>query len=607
MELNNKNRFMVNPVNLDISRSKINNPYGNKLTLNAGKLVPFYLHEVIPGETLKLDYSSVIRSITPTAPVMDNAFIDFYFFWVPHRLATAGEKDWQKVCGENVSGYWAPSSETTLLSSGNTTDIKNLTSETIGSTTYKISPQSLLNYLGCPVLPSSRVGTQTGNTSGVINTLAARGYLNIYNEFFRDQNVQAPVSFAAANLGLSDSNANSCVLSVNKFHDLFTSVLPSPQKGDSVLLPLGSKAPVFADASNDLPLTYQVGPVKYKRSTTGSTTVSNQTVSSLSNIFNQVSSDVKGWDSGINRVGTSDIGYSGAVAAGDAGDTFAERVQSSGYAPSEYNTYLYPVNLWADLSNATASSVNALRNAFAIQRFLEKSARGGSRYFETLLVHFGCSNPDLVLQRPEYLSGKRVPLTMSQVAQTSSTDSTSPIGYTGAFSNTSMNDYAFTKSFGEYGYVFGLCCIRNSQSYSQGIPKTFLRNRQFDFYWPVFANLGEAAIEKRQLFFGSSGSDNTAVFGYQEAWAEYRYRVNTVSGYFNPDAGDTFLSAWTYTNKFTTYPTLNSTFMKQDRDQIDETLVIQDNPYQFYMDIFFNETDTLPMPLYSIPGLIDHH
>lgn len=607
MELNNKNRFMVNPVNLDISRSKINNPYGNKLTLNAGKLVPFYLHEVIPGETLKLDYSSVIRSITPTAPVMDNAFIDFYFFWVPHRLATAGEKDWQKVCGENVSGYWAPTSETTLVSSGNSYDIKNLSGDTIGSTTYKIAPQSLLNYLGCPVLPSNRVDTQSSNSSGVINTLAARGYLKIYNEFFRDQNVQAPVVFAPAYLGLSDSNVNSCVLSVNKFHDLFTSVLPSPQKGDSVLLPLGSKAPVFADASNDLPSTYQVGPIKYKRSSSTASTASNIAISSLSDPFNQVSASTTGLTSGVTRNGSSDLGFSGEVGPSGVGGAQAERVGTTGSAPSQYNTYLYPVNLWADLSNATASSVNALRNAFAIQRFLEKSARGGSRYFETLLVHFGCSNPDLVLQRPEYLSGKRVPLTMSQVAQTSSTDSTSPIGYTGAFSNTSMNDYAFTKSFGEYGYVFGLCCIRNSQSYSQGIPKTFLRNRQFDFYWPVFANLGEAAIEKRQLYFGNSASDNTAVFGYQEAWAEYRYRVNTVSGYFNPDAGDSFLSSWTYTNKFSTYPTLNSTFMKQDRDQIDETLVVQGNPYQFYMDIFFNETDTLPMPLYSIPGLIDHH
>lgn len=579
MKINNMNRFQMNPVNLDISRSRIKKPFGTKITLNSGKLVPFYVKEIVPGETLKLDYASVIRSITPAAPVMDNSFIDFYFFWVPHRLSTIGEKDWQKVCGENVAGYWAPNTESTLINTNNSYNIKDLNVSSLGSTSFKVAPQSLLDYLGIAVLPASRVGTGSGNSSGVINTLASRAYFKIWNEFFRDENTQPVLTLDMSKAGLTDTDSNSQVLPVNRFHDYFCSVLPAPQKGSSVLLPLGTYAPVYAGLEHD-------------RNNAGLILrpTGNTPVRQLPDGDGVVPLLVGDEDEGTYAFKTS-----GATESEPSGATVS------------YKGYLEPVNLYTDLSAATAASVNELRNAFAIQRLLEKDARGGTRYFETLLAHFNVTNPDLVLQRPEYLSGKRVPLNITQVNQTSETSSDSPLGATGAFSDTATSDYAFTKSFGEYGYVIGVCCIRTSQSYSQGIPKHFQKTSRFHYYWPVFANLGEMPVLKKELYFGQSSSDNDAVFGYQEAWADYRYRYNSVHGYFNPDAGDTFLTAWTYTNNFNTYPTLNSDFMKQPKSLIDDTLAYKDSPYQFYMDLYFEEVDTLPMPLYSIPGLIDHH
>lgn len=223
-----------------------------------------------------------------------------------------------------------------------------------------------------------------------------------------------------------------------------------------------------------------------------------------------------------------------------------------------------------------------------------------------LKAHFGVSIPDSTVQVPEYLAGKRIPLNMTQVLQTSETSST-PLGTTGAFSNTFANDKMFIKSFTEFGYIMGVACVRCAQSYSQGIPKLFTRNRRYDFYHPVFANLGEQAILKRELYYNGASGTNTEVFGYQEAWAEYRYKPNLVSGEFAPNANNSVLASWTYTNNFTTKPTLNSTFMKQPSSQFDNTFVVSNSSYHFLADFYFNLKCTRPMPLYSIPGLVDHH
>ena len=599
MKINNLNRFQVNPTNIDMQRSRIGRDFSNTTTFLTGDLVPIYVHECLPGETLKLDFSSLVRSLTPAVPVMDNAFIDYYFFFVPNRLCCYDKTTWQKVCGENTSSYWAPSTETALFDVTNDRiNLKDLQAQTINNISYKVAPQSLLNYLGCAVLPSSRVGTGSTNFSGLINLLAPRAYYAIWNDWFRDENTQAPITLEQVKnyLGCNSKNLNGNPLytgirKVNKYHDLYTASMQSPQKGASVVLPLGTTAPVLTDAN---PHSITSNPLRFSRLNGSSIKKSIQPYTG-----SVVISDLENGGSATNNnvLGTQ-VGSTGNPTDNEGNElTTINDVR---------NWSLTPNNLYADLSSAVAVTVNELRNSFAIQRLLEKDARGGTRYFETLLSHFGVSNPDLVLQRPEYLAGKRVPLNMMEVLQTSETGS-SPLGTTGAMSNTTSNDYMFTKSFGEYGLVLGLACVRTSQSYSQGIPKFMLRSKRFDFYWPVFANIGEQAILKKELFFSTSSSDNDAVFGYQEAWADYRYQSNKVSGFFNPDAGDTALSAWTYTNNFNNYPTLNSDFMYQDYKQYEDTLAVSNVNYHFIGNFYFDEKLTLPMPLYSIPGLIDHH
>lgn len=548
------NRFVDNPVNLSIKRSTFARPFEHKTTFNAGKLVPIFCDEVLPGDTFNLDLSLVIRSITPAVPVMDNSFLDVYFFFVPSRLCTVHEKDWQKIFGENVSSYWSNSSESTLDNTGNMEDIN------VGD----IQPTSIGAYLGLPIGHWSDGSSATF----MLSTLPLNAYRLIWNEWFRDQNLQAPIT--------SIYYDDAC-LDVCKVHDYFTSALPAPQKGDSVFLPLGNLAPVYPTSDN----------VKFN------------TNMDYLRFASKSSSALAPINGGGNIV------YKPGATPGDAYtilDTTSSSYSGNGILPS---------NLWADLRSASAISVNALREAFAIQKLLEKDARGGTRYREMLKAHFGVSIPDATVQVPEYLAGKRIPLNMSQVLQTSE-NGNSPLGTTGAFSNTFNSDKMFVKSFTEFGYIMGVACVRTSQSYSQGIPKMFTRNRRYDFYHPVFANLGEQAVKTQELFIALDSNydwivSNTDVFGYQEAWAEYRYKPNLVTGGFAPNAGDSVLASWTYTNNFTAKPVLNDSFIKQPRSQVDNTLVVNNANYQFLADFYFNLKCTRPMPLYSIPGLVDHH
>ena len=546
------NRFAQSPVGLDIGRSKFNMPAKTKTTFKSGMLIPLMWKEVLPGDTFKCDLSAVVRSITPAVPVMDDSFFDIYYFFVPNRLACRHPNDWAAVCGENFNGPFAQATEVTLENTGNFLPIADIVGD--GNGDDNVYSMSLANYLGI------RIHDYTGSTAK-INALPFVAYHKIWNEWFRDQNVQTPIDIE----NMFQNNGLNVLRPVAKVHDYFTSCLPAPQKGASVSLPLGTLAPVITGTEHD---TNGMTPaLKLRRTTDGS-------------------------------VSTGTVGVSsGQVATG-----------SSSTNPG--TSYLYPSNLYADLANATAASINAIRLAFALQKFEEKQGLGGSRYREVLKSFFGVTIPDYTVQVPEYLGGKRVPLNITQVLQTSSTDTVSPLGATGAFSNTGFNDNGFVKSFNEYGIVMAVACVRTMQSYSQGISKAWTRNRRFDFYWTSFANLGEQPVYKYELYADSTTfvpNASAPVFGYQEAWADYRYSPVLVTGNFAPDANDTTLTAWTYTNKFASAPVLNSAFISQPASQIGDTLVVANSSYQFIGDFQFNIVAVRPMPLYSIPGLIDHH
>ena len=547
------NRFAQSPVGLDIGRSKFNMPAKTKTTFNSGMLIPLMWKEVLPGDTFKCDLSAVIRSVTPAVPVMDDSFFDIYYFFVPNRLACRHPNDWAAVCGENFNGPFAQATEVTLENTGNFLPITTIIDD--GDGDNNVYSMSLANYLGI------RIQDYTGFTAK-INALPFVAYHKIWNEWFRDQNVESPIDVE----NMFQNSGLNVLRPVAKVHDFYTSCMPAPQKGASVSLPLGTLAPVITSSTESVSGSHS--PLKFRK-TDGSAV------------------------SGNGQLGHMNGALSGAVGTTTPG-----------------TTQFYPSNLYADLANATAASINAIRLAFALQKFEEKQGLGGSRYREVLKSFFGVTIPDYTVQVPEYLGGKRIPLNITQVLQTSSTDTVSPLGATGAFSNTGFNDNGFVKSFNEYGIVMAVACVRTLQSYSQGIAKAWTRNRRFDYYWTSFANLGEQPVYKYELFADNTTfvpNSSASVFGYQEAWADYRYSPVLVTGNFAPDANDTTLTAWTYTNKFASAPVLNSAFIHQPASQIGDTLVVANSSYQFIGDFQFNIVAVRPMPLYSIPGLVDHH
>lgn len=530
----------------EIRRAKFQRNFNLLTTMNEGDLVPIYLDEVLPADTFKINMNALVRMATPLYPVMDNAYMDFYFFFVPARLLW---KHFQNLMGQNDSTFWAETTEYTTPVT------------TAPSGGWNVG--TLADYFGIP----------TGVSGLKVNSMPFRAYAKVWNEWFRDENLQQPVTQSiddttttGVNTGtnLSDAEAGGLPLKVCKYKDYFTSCLPSPQKSaEPVNIPMLGNAPLHAyedkemkrQASNSYftGLNWNEGGINYKPS------------------IYQVKADLK-TPLKINTTTTS-----------------------GGTDP--VMNYL-----GADLSNVTGATINELRQAIAVQHIFERDARTGTRYKEILKGAWGVTSPDARLDRSEYIGGYRMPINVNQVIQTSSTDSTSPQGNTGAYSMTTLSRNMCTYSATEHGYVLGLAAIRVDHSYQQGLSRLWTRSTRFSYYDPMLANLGEQAVLNQEIYAQGKTKDEE-VFGYQEAWADYRYRTNMVTSEMRSTYAQT-LDAWHYADKYNELPTLSSSWIKEGTENIDRTLAVQSsNSHQFICNFYYDQTWTRPMPIYSVPGI----
>jgi hypothetical protein len=520
-------------------RTKFDRSHVYKTTFNSGKLIPVFIDEVLPGDTTRMSVNYFARLATPIKPIMDNIYLDWFFFFVPNRLVW---EHWQNFCFEKEdpddnTDYVIP----TLTAAGNTNN------NYVGS---------LWDYFGLPV-----------NTSGNLTDISAlpfRAVYLIWNEWFRDENLQKSVKIQKgdANEVLDSSRASdqpSWVFSSGttmvagcacpprgKRHDYFTSALPWTQRGPGVDISLTGNAPIMA-TTNTQPSPHAPG-VYVARDGASSTLFAAMT-----------------WDSSPANVSRGSV--------------------------------------YADLSKVSAVTINGLRTAFQMQKFYERLARGGSRYTEVLRSFFGVVSPDARLQRPEFLGSFTKMVMVNPIAQTSATDTTSPQGNLSAYGVTASNFHGFTKSFVEHGYVIGFVCARADLTYQQGINKMWLRSTVYDFYWPTFAHLGEQAIELREIYAQGTKADTT-VFGYQERYAEYRYKPSQITGKFRSSVTGGNLDVWHLSQFFKNAPTLSEEFITEN-PPIKRIIAVQDEP-EFLLDIGFRYTTVRPMPMFGTPGLVDH-
>lgn len=531
----------------EIRRAKFQRDFNLLTTMNEGDLVPIYLDEVLPADTFKINLNALVRMATPLYPVMDNAYMDFYFFFVPARLLW---KHFQNLMGQNDSTFWAEQTEYTTP----------VTTAPEGG--WNVG--TLADYFGIP----------TGVSGLKVNSLPFRAYAKVWNEWFRDENLQQPVTQSmddttttGVNTGtnLSDAEAGGLPLKVCKYKDYFTSCLPSPQKStEPIQLPMTGKAQI-------------VWPSSAENMANGE--IFQDGGGNLENI--PINSNMKLAASKKNN-------KSGKALVMFGGQTNASEIN---YATMQ-----------ADLSTVTAATINDLRQAIAVQHIFERDARTGTRYKEILKGAWGVTSPDARLDRSEYIGGHRMPINVNQVIQTSSTDSTSPQGNTGAYSMTTLSRNMCTYSATEHGYVLGLAAIRVDHSYQQGLSRLWTRNTRFSYYDPMLANLGEQAVLNQEIYAQGKPQDEE-VFGYQEAWADYRYRTNMVTSEMRSTYTQT-LDAWHYADKYDALPTLSSSWIKEGTENIDRTLAVQSsNSHQFICNFYYNQAWTRPMPIYSMPGI----
>lgn len=546
MDMNVNSRFSYNPGTY-ARRSRFDLSTTVKTSFDVGDLVPFYYEEVLPGDTFVLDTNVLARMQTLLTPIMDDLYLDVFYFYVPNRLTW---EHWKEFMGENTKSAWYPTTEYT---------IPQISVAPEKSVAFK----SAADYFGIP--PITVASGQPGLS---FSALPFRAYGLIWNEWFRDENLQDPVL-----VDTGDSthvyNADNAVdggklLKANKYHDYFTSSLPSPQKGPDVAINIaGGQAPVITMAD-----THGNG------STAGSTLHSLHFVgtggTTLQRKLAQFGSD--GFLGMSATDGTSGLGN------------------------------VYPDNLWTDFTaGVPVTTINSLRLAFATQRLYEKDARGGTRYREIIKSHFNTISPDARQQVPELLGYNRINISISQVVQNSET-ATTPQGHTAAFSLTADSDSSFTKSFTEHGMVIGLLCARYKHTYQQGIPRCFSRKSRFDYYWPVFANLGEQPVLNKEIYANGTEKDDE-VFGYQEAWAEYRYHPDSCTSEMRSSYPQS-LDVWHLGDDYNALPSLSPTWIEEDKSTVDRVLAVTSaNSNQLFADIYIKNVATRVMPMFSIPGM----
>lgn len=588
MDRNSDNNFSMLP-SANIQRSKFHRTQSVKFTFNVGEVIPFYVDEVLPGDTFQIKTSKMVRLQTPAVPFMDDLYLDTYYFFVPNRLIW---DDWQKFQGENDSSSWTPSTTYQVPSLtfpipgdeivGDNSAINNSTKINASDNLY-FAPNSIADYMGLPTAaqrvseyaglsePDFPLPLPTKNAGAplAINALPFRAYCKICNDWFRDENLSDPLfidTSSNSSAGLWDNNTislgvaqkyngrtfnrltSSCYggapFKASKYHDYFTSALPSPQKGADVSIPIdGNTSPYYVSLEQGGSQYYII-----RDSTSGALTTSTNQVNAL---------------------------------------RFGNILTSGG------------LNI----------TVNSLRLAFATQAQYERDARGGTRYTEIIRSNFGVVSPDARLQRSEYLGGNHIPINVNQVVQQSGDagKTGSFLGDTGAYSATTDSHGDFIQSFTEHGFVIGVCCVRYPHSYQQGIERFWFRHNRFDYYMPAFANLGEQPIYLQEIWplnnsvWSEAGNE---YFGYQEAWADYRYKPNRVAGEMRSNIPNS-LDFWHLADNYVNRPFLSDKWIREDKSNVDRVLTVSSKvSNQLLADFYIDNISTRPIPMYSIPATL---